>query len=307
VLQLIGNQIDYRPQFSGHETFPIRYGWLQKVVNALEAATEKNIFDPDDAMILFGVGKNMVVSMRHWAKAVEIIDEKERLTEFGKKLLGKKGWDPYLERTSSLWLLHWKLASTPNRSTTWYWIFNHLNAMNFDRDFLTHEICKVISDNSANGWAKVSPNTVKRDVDCFIRTYCTSAGATGGVTEDSLESPLSELELIVPSSLKGVYEFSRGVKSGLTEEVFAHCLLEYWSKKNATAKTMTLERVAYEAGSPGRVFKLDENTVADYLLALEDVTEGAFRWSDSAGLRQIQLVKDEVPAYQFLEKAYEGL
>ena len=104
-----------------------------------------------------------------------------------------------------------------------------------------------------------------------------------------------------------MHEFSRGVKSGLTEEVFAHCLLEYWSKKNATAKTMTLERVAYEAGSPGRVFKLDENTVADYLLALEDVTEGAFRWSDSAGLRQIQLVKDEVPAYQFLEKAYEGL
>lgn len=307
MLQLSGNTIDYRPQFSGHETFPIRYGWLQKVVGALEEQKDKNVFDPDEAMVSFGVGKNMVTSMRHWAKAVEVIDEKERLTEFGKKLLGRKGWDPYLERTTSLWLLHWKLAGTPQRSTTWYWIFNHLNASNFDRDFLAHEICKVIADNSVNGWGKVSPNTVKRDVECFVRTYCASASGSGAVTEDSLESPLSELELIVPSSLRGVYEFSRGRKSGLTEELFAHCLLEYWNKKNENSKTMTLERVAYEPGSPGRVFKLDENAVADYLLALEDVTEGAFRWSDAAGLRQIQLMQSEIPAYQFLEKAYEGL
>lgn len=301
MLQLTTNAIDYRPQFSGHETFPIRYGWLHKVVSACEDATEKNIFDPAVAMVLFGVGKNMVVSMRHWAKAVGVIDEKEQLTEFGRRLLSENGWDPYLENPSSLWLLHWKLASTPHRSTTWYWIFNHLNASKFDRDLLADEIFKVITDN---GWGKIAPTTVKRDVDCFIRTYCVSSSSSGPATEDTLESPLSELELIVPSSLKGVYEFSRGPKIGLSEYVFAHCLLEFWREKNATAKTMTLERVAYDPGSPGRVFKLDENAVADYLLALEDATKGAFRWSDSAGLRQIQLAKDDVPAFQFLEMAY---
>lgn len=303
MLQLTNTAIDYRPQFSGHETFPIRYGWLHKVVSAAERSSEKNIFDPDVAMILFGVGKNMVVSMRHWAKAVEVLDEKERLTEFGKRLLSEGGWDPYLEVASSLWLLHWKLASTPHRSTTWYWIFNHLNASKFDRDLLTDELVKVINEN---GWVKVAPTTVKRDVDCFIRTYCVSSSTSGAVTEDTLESPLSELELIIPSSLKGVYEFSRGPKVGLSEDVFAFCLLDFWRKKNKTAKTMTLERVAYEPGSPGRVFKLDENAVADYLLALEDTTEGVFRWSDAAGLRQIQLTKDDVPEFQFLEMAYEN-
>ena len=26
---------DYRPQFSGHETFPLRYGWLKKAFDAV--------------------------------------------------------------------------------------------------------------------------------------------------------------------------------------------------------------------------------------------------------------------------------
>jgi len=45
--------------------------------------------------------------------------------------------------------------------------------------------------------------------------------------------------------------------------------------------------VAHEPGSPGRVFLLDENDVADRLLALEDFTKGSFRWSETAGLKQV--------------------
>src|ERR1043165_8399337 len=97
MLQQLIDSKDCKPQFSGHETFPIRYGWLHKVVSAFENSGEENIFDPDVAMILFGVGKNMVVSMRHWSKAVGVLDEKDQLTEFGRQLLSENGWDPYLE------------------------------------------------------------------------------------------------------------------------------------------------------------------------------------------------------------------
>ncbi len=31
-------QDKYRPQFSGHETFPLRYGWLKKAVEANDTA-----------------------------------------------------------------------------------------------------------------------------------------------------------------------------------------------------------------------------------------------------------------------------
>ena len=67
-------ETDYQPKLSGHETFPLRYGWLKKAFDAVSAAEEsgldRSIFLADDAIARFGVGKNMVASMRHWAVAV---------------------------------------------------------------------------------------------------------------------------------------------------------------------------------------------------------------------------------------------
>ena len=40
------------------------------------------------------------------------------------------------------------------------------------------------------------------------------------------------------------------------------------------------------------MFKLDEDTVITRLMGIEDVTEGAFRWTDTAGLRQVQRLGD---------------
>ena len=79
-------QDGYMPRFSGHETFPLRYGWLKKVFDRVtETAGEPNQKTAcwgDDAIAQFGVGKNMVASMRHWAKATGIIEEPPG-TQFG--------------------------------------------------------------------------------------------------------------------------------------------------------------------------------------------------------------------------------
>ena len=34
-------QDTYRPQFSAHETFPLRYGWLKKAFDAVRATEER--------------------------------------------------------------------------------------------------------------------------------------------------------------------------------------------------------------------------------------------------------------------------
>ena len=69
----------YQPQLSGHETFPIRYGWLKKAFDAVKATEDevdnRYVFTSPDAIARFGVGKNMVASMRHWATVTRIIDE----------------------------------------------------------------------------------------------------------------------------------------------------------------------------------------------------------------------------------------
>ena len=67
----------FRLQFAGHETFPLRYGWLKKAFDAVtvaEAAGQtdtRSIFTDDAAIANFGVGKNvdatLVACVRHFA------------------------------------------------------------------------------------------------------------------------------------------------------------------------------------------------------------------------------------------------
>jgi hypothetical protein len=101
-------------KFSGHETFPCRYAWLPKAYGAI--ATDAEAFaNEDDAMINLGVGKNMVRSIRFWVQAAGIAEPRRaggyEITPFGKAVFSRRGFDPFLEDTRTLWLIHWNLAS----------------------------------------------------------------------------------------------------------------------------------------------------------------------------------------------------
>ncbi|MBK8432858.1 MAG: DUF4007 family protein [Chloroflexi bacterium] len=62
-----------KPTFGGHETFPFRYGWLKR---GMDATTKTpNIFSQDHALVELGVGKNMVRSIRHWCLAMNLMEE----------------------------------------------------------------------------------------------------------------------------------------------------------------------------------------------------------------------------------------
>lgn len=284
-------QDQYKPQFSGHETFPLRYGWLKKAFDAVlereGAPDSKVVFTRDDAIARFGVGKNMVMSMRHWATASGMIADGEGsnslvTTPLGRMLFGPDGLDPYLEHPSSLWMIHWNLAGHPEK-TTWYWSFCNFSGATFERERLVKAIEKVAKDRD---WPRVSATTVRRDVECFLRTYVARPPAANASPEDTLESPLAELGLIKAIGKRDGFRFMRGPKSTLGEGVFLYALIDFW-KNYTNAQTLSFEAIAHEPGSPGRVFLLDENDVADRLLELEEFTEGAFRWSETAGLKQV--------------------
>jgi hypothetical protein len=93
--------------FSGHETFPFRYGWLRKAV--IGAEVHAQYFSQPAALVLLGVGKNMVQSIRYWGTATQVLDDLGRgavqPSPLGQALLSD--WDPYLEDVGSLWLVHW--------------------------------------------------------------------------------------------------------------------------------------------------------------------------------------------------------
>ena len=68
---------DFKGQFSGHETFPLRHLWLRKAFDAVESGAPRTIFSSPDSIVTFGVGKNMALAIRYWALACGIIEEKE--------------------------------------------------------------------------------------------------------------------------------------------------------------------------------------------------------------------------------------
>lgn len=279
---------DYRPSFSGHETFPLRYGWLQKAYCAVsEAGSAKeavHVFRDPDSIARFGVGRNMVSAIRHWATGAEILEEtKEGLepTWLGTMLFGKNGTDPYLEEDASLWLLHWHLVARP-RLTSAYWLFNEFSGGSFVRQDIVAALLKLAQER---GWSRVASTTVDRDLQCLLRTYIGGRGSS-----EAGESILSELGLIRPMD-KQRSRLSRGRKPNLPNSVFLYCFNEFWDNFAPEQTTMSFENSAYAPGSPGRVFLLDEADIVDRLEQLEEMSGGSLAWSETAGLRQIIRIK----------------
>jgi hypothetical protein len=279
--------IGVRPQFSGHETFPLRQLWLRKAFDAVADFSEpapRATFGDDDAIVRFGVGKNMVSSIRFWATACKVLEESEGgyvATDLGRTLFDpESGLDPYCEKLATTWLMHWFLAGTPDKTTTWYYLFNNIAQQVFNRESVVNALVGMIAEHEL----RISVATLKRDVECCIRSYVPRLG--GESPEEMSEPLLGELGLIQQNS-KGNFEFRRGAKRSLPDGVFAYALLDYWQRLEHAGSVMAFDRVAHDYGSPGRVFKLDENAVADRLMALEQLSHGQIQWTEQAGIRQV--------------------
>jgi len=292
--------------FSGHETFVFRYGWMKKAVDA--CTDDPKAFGEDDAIVKLGVGKNMVRSIRHWGLATGVIEEELgsrgtmlRPTELGEFLFGRGGQDQYLEDPNTLWLLHWNILSNPQRCTTWHMAFNALPSNEFTRDQLTHRIEEEV--RRRNSKAMPSGNTLKRDVEIFMRTYIPARNSRGVVAEDSLDCPLVELYLLEEVPGSDAIQMRRGPKITLSNHIFAYTLIDFWDRNVAQRETLAFSEVAYEKGSPGIAFKLDENSLVERLERLEHVTGGDLLYTETAGLKQVSR-KMSRPKSEYLEEYY---
>ena len=240
----------------------------------------------------------MVKSIRHWSIATKVCDKEFKLSDFGKMIFSKsKSFDPYLEKSETLWLLHWNLVSEPYL-TTWYYIFNYHPSIIINKEKIINEL---ISIGKFSKWKGMSFNTIKRDLDCFTRTY-TFSTKKGEITEDSIECPLSELGLIFPTFSKSEYEIQRGPKLTLSDKIFEYALNDYWSKQNN--QIVTFEKLMYDYGSPGKVFQLDEKSMETYLEKLENEGKNFVFNRGAGGLRQISKIK-QISEKQLLKNCYK--
>lgn len=298
-----------RVSFSGHETFPFRYTWLKKAVDAV--AADPCAFYAEDAMVKLGVGKNMVSSIRHWGLVTGVLEEApgrrgSRVrplapTGLGRSLLLDEGWDPYLEDPGTLWLLHWRLVSRPERATTWWWVFNQYPGTIFTRGDIQEALETL---GAQRGWTRMTSASLKRDIDVFIRTYAPQR-RRNAVLEDTLDCPLVELGVIHASSQRQALTFVRSDHESLPDEVFAYALAEYLQLREARSQTITLEELSFGAGAPGRAFCLDEPGLLGRLDRIEVLTDGDVVFDETAGLKQVYVHRAPDPA-TFLHRYYES-
>jgi hypothetical protein len=292
--------------FSGHETFPLRQMWLKKVIDiSVDGKIKKSKFSDPELIAALGVGKNMLSSMKYWALACQVIKDSSiqgcfDVTKLGHDIFSNNGLDPYTESPSTIWILHWKLTSNGQRSTTSYWIFNKINKGEFSKTELKLQLNALCKER----FRHVSDSSITRDIDTIIRGYTPRTDQTA--QEDSADPIFGELGLMTNDS-HGKYRFNRGSKVSLNAYTFLYAVLDFWKPHKEQFSTLSLDSISYADGSPGRVFKLDENSIISYLLQFSELTKGKVMWSDSAGIKQISKKDFDFDSLmnEMLKKSYE--
>jgi hypothetical protein len=308
--RMTGLRLTEKPSFGGHEKFVFRDGWLKKGVDAV--SEHPLIFSDDDALVILGVGKNMVRSIRHWCLATGLVGEvdgKERkrelcVTALGSRLMVDTGWDPFFEDSATLWLLHWQLVSNPFRSLVWHLLFSFF----YEGECTKKSLAAFVQKHLERSGISTTSSMIDREIDCFLRTYTPSARGNR-ISEDSLDCPLTELDLVRFIPQDNVYRFNVGPKPSLSTEIFGYGLFQFLLNTAKHRKTVAVDECIYQAGSPGQLFRLDENSVVEHLETLSDIVGGDIRIEETAGLRQVYINSEaddffDQAAQQLLEEYY---
>jgi hypothetical protein len=296
--------LDYALNFSGHESFPLRFSWLSKGYKSI--CDDSRFFGHDDSMIDLGVGKNMVSAIRHWGLTVQAWEEipdtrgKElRPTEFGKGLFGK--WDPFLEHAGTYWALHWNTVTNPFKATTWEIALNRPTTL-FTPDALLQEVQQHVEDK---GERIPSSATLRRDIEVFKRSYLLPEKKKGVFQDDELDCPFKQLGLLRPAVKSGEFELIAGARPSLPQAVFEYALLKHMQKKGSNERALaSVEDLLYGLNSPGRVFRLTESALLDRLHLLTSAKPSQYLIDETVGLRQFIAESNAPQPLQALRSYY---
>jgi hypothetical protein len=165
-----------------------------------------------------------------------------------------------------------------------------------ESEFSKKQLGNILSRQLELAAVRSTPGGISREVDTFLRVYTTSI-KNEAASEESLDCPLTDLNLIQHLVEENLYRLNIGAKSSLPVEIFGYALLHFLAQYIQNRRTLAIDEALFQNGSPGQAFKLDENALIEYLEQLETRTGGKIRLNDTAGLRQIYLEEDTIQDY----------
>lgn len=274
--------------FSGHESFPCKALWLKK---GFDFVVDGNKWSSPNSVVKLGVGKNMVASIRFWMKAFNLV-ENDNLTSIANLLLNdENGFDPYLEDLGTLWLLHYLLVST-GEATLYNLFFTRFQRERtlFERQQVVALVKRCMTeDNKLKGY---NENTVKKDVAVLLQNYLRPYKS---MSMEDYSALLIDLDLIRQTSDNKMFTFNIEGKAQLPLDILLYAILQEKGTDN-TVDYDTLQTV-------GLMFCLTDMELIDMLMSLQAKYPQILRYTDTAGLRQVQLLHNITP-YDVLNNYY---
>jgi hypothetical protein len=280
--------------FSGHDSFQCRQLWLKKGFDFIQA---EHSFNNEDAVIKLGVGKNMVSAIRYWLKAFSIIDNKDKPTEFGLKLLDNEdGYDPFLEDDASLWLLHYQLIKT-GIASTYSIIFNEFRKEKilFNKETYLNYLKRRKETEPSIAF---NDNTLADDFGVFVKMY--QGSATSKDVEDSFSGILSENELLntIGKGKDEQYQIENTERHKLPAAVLLFSIIDNGNYGNS----ISLNSLEYDNNSPGSIFAINRSGLINKITEIINENKN-ITFTDHAGIKEIQF-KTKPNAYSILDTYY---
>nr|WP_295683811.1 DUF4007 family protein [uncultured Lachnoclostridium sp.] len=285
-------------KLKGHEKFVLREGWLNKGLQVLSTNIGENdysrIFHDDNAPDEFGVGSNMVKSIRYWLKAFGLTEDTPgkgvRLRDYGRLILQ---YDPCIEDINTLWLLHSTIARNSETSTIWYLFFNKCDIdefSKFDIEYMLDRELQIYS--GGNNYAKSS---LKDDIDVMLNMYCKEKTSDYD-PEDKNICPLAALGLV--RKVKNGYRRVQADISKLNEMIILYELNNIFNNNIS----LSIDQISTGENGLARIYNLNNISINTYLDKLEHM--GYIRVNRTAGLDVVYLMH-EMKNIEIIEEYYK--
>ena len=274
----MSNTIKYT--FSGHESFSCKTLWLKK---GYDFVKERGNWNDADSVVKLGVGKNMVASIRYWMRAFGLT-QNDALTDIADYIFDTdSGKDPFIEDLGSLWLLHYLLVST-GEATLYKLLFTRFQRerSSFEREHLVSFVKRTMTED---GKIKTyNENTVKKDVGVLLQNYVQPQRMQ---SMEDYSSLLIDLDLIRQSADGKQYVFNIEGKRQLPLVILLYAIAKEKGDNNSVDYD-TLQNI-------GNMFCLNDMELITMLMAIQVKFPDLLRYSDTAGLRQVQFLKQVSP------------
>lgn len=275
--------------FSGHESFPCKTLWLKK---GYDFVKEHGNWNDADSVVKLGVGKNMVASIRYWMRAFGLT-QNDVLADIANYIFDSdNGKDPFIEDLGTLWLLHYLLVST-GEATLYKLLFTRFQRerLTFEREHLVSFVKRTMTED---GRLKTyNEKTVKKDVGVLLQNYVQPQKPQ---SMEDYSSLLIDLDLIRQSQDGKQYTFNVEGKRQLPLVILLFAIVNEKGDDNSVDYD-TLQTI-------GNMLCLNDMEIINMLMALQVKYPDLLRYSDTAGLRQVQFLKN-VSSEQVLTYYYD--